>query len=270
MSFVKMQFVPGRSFVHRSDPILKLIWLVFVSFFVFVLSDPVYMLLVLLYVSAIFVVSRTSFRQAAGMFSLLALLLVIVLAFQVLTNQGRGQVVLELGLGLKVTTAGLYAGILLTSRFATLLMASMVYIFTTDPMDLAVAASHVGVPDRLAFSFILALRFLPMMTEEGTVVRHAQIVRGLTREKGLRGFLDRYAGYVLPLLLVGIRRAVNMGIAMDCRAFSSGKRTFLREFRWSNSGKILLLATVIYFAVILYVDATQGHLLKVQIEHWSW
>jgi energy-coupling factor transport system permease protein len=127
-----------------------------------------------------------------------------------------------------------------------------VFVLTTSPRQLVIGLVKLGIPYRLAWGVLLALRYIPVITAELEQIRDAQLVRGVRSNGGISGRLEMYRRYTLPLLASVLRKAEDSALAMDGRGFGAyDDRVFVDEFHWSTSGIILIVLSLGYFILIL-------------------
>lgn len=160
----------------------------------------------------------------------------VLLAFIVLANlvscDGSADVALAGPVGLS-STGGARA-IVAVARIALMVSLSLVVTASTSPTDIADACvrlartlSRLGIPvDDIGLVLSLALRFVPIVSEEVARVRQAQRARGAEFDKGSLAGRIRVWGSVLAPVIVGLfRRADAIGLAMDVRCYAVAART---------------------------------------------
>jgi energy-coupling factor transport system permease protein len=101
----------------------------------------------------------------------------------------------------------------------------------------------------IALIMSIALRFIPILTDETSRIMNAQKARGADFETG--GLFKRVQAIVpvlIPLLISAFRRADELGDAMDARCYAgSQKRTKYKKLRlgWRD-----LVATIFGLAML--------------------
>jgi energy-coupling factor transport system permease protein len=190
-----------------------------------------------------------TFLRGAGLFVVFGFGLFVM---QVLWNK-HGVSVLILG-PLRVTSGGVDYGLQKWLMAGTFGLASFIYIWTTSPRETVVGLVRLGVPYRLAWGLFLMLRYVPLFENEVRIIREAQQIRGIRRGAGLRGYLDMYRRYTIPLLVSMVRKGTQLAISMDGRAFGAyPTRTFRDDFRWSRSGIALMALVALGIAGALFI-----------------
>ena len=162
-------------------------------------------------------------------------------------NSDPGAVTLvQLG-PLPVTQAALAAGIGLGLRVAAIGAVGAVFALTTDSTRLVDSLVQQGhVPERFAYGALAAYGAVPRFGEDLATLRQARRIRGL------RG--DWHPRLLVSLLVLAIRHADRMAIAMDARGFGSGPRSRYREVRW---GLLDLTIAVGAIAILVLALATR-------------
>lgn len=159
-----------------------------------------------------------------------------LLAFIVLANlvscDGSADIALAGPVGL--SAAGGARALVAVARIALMVSLSLVVTASTSPTDIADACvrlarplGRLGVPvDDIGLVLSLALRFVPIVSEEVARVRMAQRARGAVFDEGPVADRIRVWGSVLAPVIVGLfRRADAIGLAMDVRCYAVAART---------------------------------------------
>ena len=128
-----------------------------------------------------------------------------------------------------ITTAGIANAINLAFRLINIVLASALFVASTDPSRFAAALTSLHIPYRYGYTLVLALRLVPLFDEESNTVQSAQRARGLPVDQGVvRGFLRRVRYTFMPLLFSALGRVDSLTLAMDGRGFGfAPTRTYL-------------------------------------------
>lgn len=132
--------------------------------------------------------------------------------------------------GITLYAEGLhFAGIILL-QLATILTASLLFVFTTHPADYITSLTMAGWPPFVAYLMGSPLLMLPAMRARTATIQAAQRARGLDSEGGLMGRIRALPPLVTPLVLGAFSEIEQRAIALELRGFSAtGPRTSLRE-----------------------------------------
>ena len=124
-----------------------------------------------------------------------------------------------------------------------LVLGSSILTLTTTPVSLADGIESLLSPlklirfpvHELALIMSIALRFIPILTDETGRIMNAQKARGADFETG--GLIKRIKAIIpilIPLLISAFRRADELGDAMDARCYSGSKvRTKYKKLTFS-------------------------------------
>ena len=127
---------------------------------------------------------------------------------------------------LRLTEPGVLGGIGLTARIVAIAVIGVVFAQTTDSTRLVDSLVQQGrAPERFAYGALAAYQAIPRLSLDLTTLRQARRIRGL------RG--SWHPRLLVSLLVLGIRHADRLAVAMDARGFGSGPRSRYRIVDWS-------------------------------------
>jgi len=132
---------------------------------------------------------------------------------------------------LQVTYEALdYAGAV-TFRLMTLFLTSAIFMATTEPRDVVLMLTkQLRVPYRFAYAVSLALRFLPVLSEEAETIRTTHQIRGMKPPQGLREHAQAWKQFSIAIFTNSVRRMQMTASAMDTKGFGAySNRTYWRE-----------------------------------------
>ncbi len=238
-SVLPVAYSPGNSFLHRRHPLVKLAWLLWGTVAVFAVQQPAFVLGLL--ALAALAAALAGMKRLRGL--RLFLLTGLVLGLMQLIFNRDGEMLVRLG-PLVVTGAGLRAAAYVAGRFWSVVLLSYLFVFTTDPNDLAYALMQAGLPYRFGFTLITALRLVPLFEAEGRTVYDAQRARGVAYDvRSPRRFVLLGRQFFLPLLVSALSKVDALAVSMEGRCFGKyPRRTFLREVRATPADFVALLA----------------------------
>lgn len=254
------QYFPGVSPVHKRDARVKIIAVVAVSF-ITLHTKPVGLALVAVAMASVILTAGiplvSILRALKPVMPLSALLLLLHLLFT------RGTPLLPFPVGpVSITREGLYLGLLLVGKFMLLVIAASVLTMTTSPSELTMGIERLLRPFRfmgvsshdLAMMLSLALRFVPILLEEATTIKEAQLARGAVfNSGGLRRSIRTISCLVMPLSTSVFRRCEELINAMEARGYQPGPRTYLQELTLSGSDYLVLITVLLVTAVIIWL-----------------
>lgn len=113
-----------------------------------------------------------------------------------------------------------FAGIVLL-QLATILMASLLFVFSTHPADFITSITQAGWPPPLAYLFGSPLLLLPAMRTRIGVIQSAQRARGLDSEGSLLQRIKAVAPLVAPFVLGALVDIEQRAVALEVRGFNA-------------------------------------------------
>jgi energy-coupling factor transport system permease protein len=213
------------SFLHRLNPLTKLVWCFPTAVVVALAQEPWTPLVI----AAVAVVTMRSLGSIPWSVLARPALFALVLGFGLFWTT----LLFYVGQG----SAALY-GATVAARLAAILAASSLFVLTTEPAQFVRALIHQArLSPRIAYSIFAAYRFVPLVEIEFANIRAAHQVRGGASRRGLWTRIGEIAGYAIPLLALAVRRGERVALAMESRAFGAlSERTYFRVtgFGWGD------------------------------------
>ncbi len=242
-----MQLTPTESILHRLHPWVKMTWLVGATTAAVVYSSALAAVVLVAALLLVLTLAGTPPWRLPGRRLCLMLAVALLVINTVIHRRGHG--------GLDPSWAeGLRHGLLAAARIIAVILASRLFVATTDPTDLGQGLIALGLPYRWAYALITALRLEPLFSQQTRIVYWAQLTRGVRYDSGpvLRRWL-MLRRLLLPLIVSSLRAATDMSGAMENRCFGLYKRrTSARPIRF-EIGDALAMAFGVTFLIILGV-----------------
>lgn len=127
---------------------------------------------------------------------------------------------------IRITEEAARAGLALALRVVAIASVGAVFTLTTDATRLADSLVRQGrVSPRFAYGALAAYQAIPRFAEDLTALRQARRIRGLR--------WSWHPRLLVSLLVLAIRHGDRLALAMDARAFGSGRMTHYRDLRWT-------------------------------------
>jgi energy-coupling factor transport system permease protein len=241
----RVQYLEGRSLLHRMHPLIKGAWLIVLSLSVFLVPSPWFILgfLVLLWLG--FRSAGASLGQLTGM--RLIVPTALFLAGLQMAFVRSGEVALRLW-RYPVTVDGIQAGVYVGGRFLSIVLVSYLFVLTTHPGELAHAMMQAGVPYRYGYSLITALRMVPMFQVEADTIHKAQLARGIRLDRGgVPGLVEAARQMLMPLLVSALGKADTLAVSMEGRCFGMyPRRTHLRSAAFHREDILSLVVLAVW------------------------
>jgi energy-coupling factor transport system permease protein len=274
-------YVDQPSYIHRLDPRVKLLLLIPIFLLMMTSNNPFTLLLIFSFVILLYVLSKIPFQRyktlmIVCLFSSFSFIFFgSFFYFGFLNYPGRqvtiwlsifrpedagslpilGPIILWLteGRGIVLTQEGFFWGLLTTLKFLITLFSGNLVIMTTKPKEILLSLNKFGVPIKLTFVAMTALRFVPLITEEWYITMNAQRARGLKFKRlDIKGTLTALTATLSTLVINSIRRARVLALAMETRAFGANeKKIAFKELKMTNLDVGLTVTICITTAVIV-------------------
>jgi energy-coupling factor transport system permease protein len=154
-----------------------------------------------------------------------------------------------------LSEASLLYGLTMITRLLAIFATSSLFVLTTNPVDFVVALIHQArLPVRVGYAVFAAYRFMPLMHEELDNIRAAHHVRGATSDRSFLARVRQTIGYAIPLLVISVRRAERVALAMDSRGFGARPdRTYFRRTTLSRADLVFALGATVVLTFIVTV-----------------
>ncbi len=232
------QFFPGNSVIHKLDPRMKLILVVFYIVILFIMKTALSYLLATLLTLVLMALSKISFKSYFK--GMKPLLIIVLITGLINLFYGKGDPLVSFWI-FKITADGIVSAVKMVLRIALLVISTAMLTYTTSPVvltggleQLLSPLKKIKVPvHEFSMMLTIALRFIPTLTEETDKIISAQKSRGADFESG--NIIKRVTAIVpiiIPLFISSFRRADELAIAMECRCYTGNgnNRTRLTKF----------------------------------------
>ena len=252
------QYYPAESVIHRLDPRVKLFATLIFIISLFTFRGPVAFVLATLFLIWIIKKSKVPFMfMVKGLKTIVVLLLITAVINLFMT---AGTVVVSFWI-FKITEEGIRTAVLMMIRLVYLIVGTSVMTLTTTPNQLTDGLEkalkplnriHVPVHE-IAMMMSIALRFIPILTEETDKIMKAQMARGADFETG--GIIKKAKNMIpllVPLFVSAFRRANDLAMAMEARCYHGGEgRTKMKPLKYSREDRNAYVILLLYFAVMI-------------------
>ncbi len=258
------QYYPTKSFVHNMDPRAKLVLLIAYLVAVFLADNFIGLAAVILFLVLAVICSRVPFGKVLRSVKMILFVIVFTAILNLFFYTSNEQLhMLWQWKFISISWEAIINMIFLSLRLFLLVMGTSILTLTTTPMALTDGIESLLTPlkwirfpvHELALIMSIALRFIPSLIAETNRIISAQKARGADFETG--GIIKRAKAMIpvlVPLLVSSLRRAEELGDAMDARCYSGAKgRTKYKKltFSWRDLLGVLLLGGLITGIVFL-------------------
>ncbi len=228
-------FKKKDTIIHNLDPRSKLIYVLVMFTLALLRGDFLYLFIIFLislipiFLAKIFYNFLVSLKT-----SLIFIALIFILNF--------------------IFTFDLFLSLAFVIRFLILISSFLSFSLTTSPDDLALALYKMKFPYDFVLIFTLSVRFIPTIIRDVSNIIDAQRSRGLETQKG---FISRIKGYLpilIPILAIGIKRAINVAESMESRCFgATEKPTTLDDLRFRSYDYLLVSLCLFSLLFVVFI-----------------
>lgn len=248
-------YIPGRSFLHRLDPRVKLVALLALLVTLLVADGPVFIVATIVTLHLLLVRSEVGLHHLLAVWKALLPLLVLVLLLRPLFDRGGQPVLLDVG-PLRITGPALLRGATAALRLAALSVAVFGWLATTTERDLIRSFVRLGLPHGWGVAVAIGLRAIPTLATRFAAISDAQQARGLNLEGSSFERLRARIPILVTTVVAAIRTADQMSTTVATRGFGSTPRpTTLRDLQmrpvdWWILALVLLGGTLLIGAAV--------------------
>lgn len=253
------QYYKADSILHKLDPRVKLLGTLL---FVITLFFPKSLLSLGIATAFLILIVKLS-KVPVSMMIRGVKPLFIIICFSAIINMisVSGDMLVKIG-PITIAKQGLWMAFYLVVRLVYLVIGSSVMTFTTTPNQLTDGLEKgfhflkkVQVPvHEIAMMMSIALRFIPILTEELDKIMKAQMSRGVDFESG--NILERGKKLIpvlVPLFIAAIRRASDLAMAMDARCYNGGEgKTRLHPLIYEKRDYIAYGIMLLYVVIMIF------------------
>lgn len=247
------QYYNTKSVIHDLDPRTKILGTMVYMVSLFAFNSFWTYLIAFAALCTVIVLSKVPVRfMLRGMKAIFLFLIITVLYNLFLT---QGDTIFSFWI-FNVTIQGLKQAILMFFRLTFLVVGTSILTLTTTPSNLTDGLEALMYPLKLikvpvaeiAMMMSIALRFIPVLTEETDKIMRAQKARCADFDsKNLFKRIKSYVPILVPLFISAFRRANDLATAMEARAYRGGDgRTKMKPLKYKAGDWIAYTSMLIY------------------------
>jgi energy-coupling factor transport system permease protein len=259
------QYVPGDSVLYRLDPRTRILaTIAFLMVLTFVPNTAGLLVGLAAGIAGWGLARMVPTPAMNGWRAAIPFLLILALLQIVFQFRPESGAILYQNRWMVVSTGDLWAGVNLILRFSA-------YIFILGLSSAVLSASQItrgldallrplaeiGFPVHdLVMVVQVTLRFFPLLAQTAERIAKAQASRGA--DWSMRGGpiqrARRMAPMLVPLFVTSLRRAENLALAMDARAYGSGTpRTSMTVLQFRRADFFALLVVTVIIALMIFL-----------------
>ncbi len=258
MSITSTLYIDRDSWVKRLHPFTKLCYILLTGVIVYIGPSgwmvDVSLLVIHIIIAGIAGVTRSGLQAVVRIMLPLLLFMIPIHGFLYPGNQ----TVLFDFKGICFYLEGLVFALITLLQLTVVLMASLLFVFTTHPADLITAISQTGKSPSLAYILGSPLLLLAGMRERVNVIQAAQRARGLNTEGNFIRRFSSLAPLVIPLVAGAIFETEHRSIALEVRGFKSAHpKTSIRIIADSSTERFVRWLMIMIAVFLVFFRLTR-------------
>lgn len=254
MSTATGYYIPGSSWLHRRNPITKLLAVGLVLLAAFLLPPPVLAAEVVLLI--IIAWSAGLLGATARAMRIPAVLLASIIVVNGLFFPGAKDILVSVG-PLALTREGLTFGLISAGRLVVAFLVLVEFLFTTLADDLLESLVSRGASHRISFVVLSAVQMVPQMQGRAGSILQAQQARGLALTGSFGTRIRALVPLIGPVVLGSLVDVRERTFALEARGFGARPgRTAYRVVADPSIDRLLRIVLLIGWLAVVVVALT--------------
>lgn len=268
------EYVKKDTPLDRMNPLVKLLYMALALLLVIQVWNIESISLLIIWIAiatAWWIVGKVELRNLGFLLKLLTFLFVFLFIVQGLTYRFGDQTIIfkffhwpiiDASTGLPVTNygeltvGGILYGLLIALRVVSVVTVIPIFTMTSSIAHITASFAKIRVPQKMAFMFMTAFRFVPLVQESMANIIEAQKIRGFDLDQA--GYIAKvrraYIPIITPLLLLMFRRAMDLEVAINARAFGARKdRTYVQDMSFKTRDYLGIIVVFASFGLMMYL-----------------
>lgn len=253
------QFYPINSLIHSLDPRTKILGTILIIAFTFVSKTFAGLLISALFILTVALIGKIPLKKLFASLKAIYFILIFTFLLNALFIKD-GREIFSFGI-ISLTVGGIIRAVYMALRLMLLIVSAGLLTLTTSPIQLTDGLERLFAPlkvigfpaHEIAMMMSIALRFIPILTEETDKIMKAQSARGAVFDEG--GLIKRakaIVALIVPLLASAFHRALELAGAMEARCYHGGEgRTRLKVLKMQKSDMVAFIVVAVFCGIIL-------------------
>lgn len=255
------QYYPAKSPIHRLDPRVKLLGTLIFVISLFIEKNVLIYGIATVVLIVLIDLSRVPFSYMLKGLKPIMFLLLFTCAMNLFFV--RGEHLIWHWHFISIYTESVSRALFLGVRLTELILGSALMTYTTTPTELTdglekafspLTKLHLPVHE-VALMMSIALRFIPILTEELDRIMKAQSARCVDfDEGGIIKRIKKMSTLLMPLFSSALKRAGDLALAMEARCYQAGQtRAKMHPLRYRKSDMAAYCLMFVYLAAIICI-----------------
>lgn len=248
-----------QSWVHRTDPRVKLFFVAASIILLLVFKNIYAMIAAALLVHLLHLSAKIPLEKFKFIWKTLLPIIIMISLLRMIFNP-VGEIIYEIWL-VKVTLLGIVQGLVLALRIISMAFVVFAWLYTTEQPALVRSLVKLKMPYEWGLVLALALRYIPTFQGMFGTISEAQQARGLDFSQG-KGFqrVRTMMPIFIAMFISSLRSSDQLAKAMDARAFGvkGVDRTTLHDIHFRSIDYLYTFVLIILFVGLIYMNMIYG------------
>jgi cobalt/nickel transport system permease protein len=236
------EFSEGSSFLHNSDPRVKIIVFSIFSILCATATGLKKPFLYLIYAILLLFIAKIKIKPLFSRLFVANFFILFIWIFIPLSYSGNPYIIIG---PFKLSHEGLKYSLSITLKCNAIIIGTIALLSTSSVFSLAHAMLHLRVPRKLITVFFLFYRYITVIHDEYLKIKRAVYARGFIPKSNLHTY-KTYAYIVGGMLIKSYERAEEIYKAMLCRGFQ-GFFPLFEHFHTKKSDIIFSVLSIFIF-----------------------
>lgn len=262
-------YMPEESPIYNLHPVVRLFFMLIVSFFPLLIASPEWNLITLVIILLLIWYARVNIRIIRIYVPVaISMGIIILLSYTVLSGYHPEYKIMFTLFGRPFYQERIRDAIVVYCRILPMIATMIFFLTTSSERDVIAAMRTIKIPFVITYTFAMGLRSAGMIIEDFSIIRQAERARGFDiTGKPLSYRIRKYIMYMVPLFAISLRRTEEFTNALVARGFSltneasKGKRTdyILSCYQFHFYDGIITAFMVVCFIIILVLRYKFGY-----------
>ena len=257
------QYRPLDSYLHRLDARAKLLPIMLVMVVALLTDSILFYGVIMATLVVALLTSGIRPRDLLRNYQPIVLLILLTSVYHLIFSGGDSEVLIDI-FGWSIRSDAVWLAGFYSMRLLLFVTIAFLMTLTNSPSELAEAFSTTLKPlaklrlpvKELSMILFMAIRFIPVLYEEFTSIRNAQIVRGVDFSGSVLSRLKKSTFIIIPVFVSSIQRADDIAQAMQARGYRCNRdRT---SYLSSHFGRSEILFSIGALLLVLVAFVVTG------------
>jgi len=255
-------YFPGESFFHKLNPLSKIFFIILLTILTFITRSLILLTVILLFIFVLALISEISMKRLLKKIRFISMVLIFSVILNIFFNAipSEQETILFYLFNLEflpIRRLAVYFALRALLIVLSLYSSTIIYTNTTSAKDFVYSLIKLKIPYKYCFSFMVGIRYIPLIEQEAKTIALAQRARGLGLEtkKGIKKVYQLIFERLLATLVSILRKGHTTSISMENRCFGIFKvRTNLVDIKFKLRDILFMFITFsVFMFIVLYL-----------------